>query len=99
MSPLFIPATLTQEQINHARIFMFLEQDFFKINCPLTPYFKFMQNFFENNYENQFWEDCIDLIDNYRDDSDHFQKMLKKQIDLKNTHTLDFESDLIKDII
>ena len=31
MSPLFIPATLTQEQINHARIFMFLEQDFFKI--------------------------------------------------------------------
>ena len=31
MSSLFIPATLTQEQINHARIFMFLEQDFFKI--------------------------------------------------------------------
>ena len=31
MSPLFIPATLTQEQINHTRIFMFLEQDFFKI--------------------------------------------------------------------
>ena len=90
---------LTKEQIIRAKIFVFLEQSFFKLDCPLIPNFKFMRDFFENNYEFKFWEECSELLNKYEEENDHLKKMLKKQLELNNTHTIDFDSKFVKDII
>lgn len=71
---------LNNSQINDAKIFTYLIYKLIKIKCPLIPYFRWSDSWF--NYSNKFWEvDCLDLLKKYDENKDYFKKMLFYQID------------------
>ena len=73
---------LKMKQIIDARIFAFIIYRLIKVKCPLVPFFKWSDNWFD--YKNNFWrKECVKILNFYDPKKDYFKKMLFFQIDNK----------------
>tara|TARA_B100000700_G_C15013713_1_gene842266 strand:+ start:64 stop:1752 length:1689 start_codon:yes stop_codon:yes gene_type:complete len=81
---------LKNNQIKDARIFSFLIYKLIKVRCPLLPYFKYYDAWYE--YSSNFWEkDCLHLLKIYEEKKDYFKEMLFYQIENKKRNMVNLK--------
>ena len=80
-----IKMKLSTDHIEKAIIYYYTCRVLARVNIPLMPSFDTSRNLDEK----KFWLDLTQLIKNYDPSNDYFFKMLRKQIEEKNTHTVD----------
>ena len=81
---------LSEDQINRAKTFLYMENVLLLNESPLLPYYRFTREFFYKDYENNFWLECTNLLKKYDKNKDIFNIMLEKQIKLNNKKTINF---------
>ena len=81
---------LKKYQIEDAKIFAYLIYKLIKIRCPLVPYFKWSDAWFD--YNSYFWKvDCLGLLKKYDEKKDYFKQMLFYQIDNKKRNMINLK--------
>ena len=81
-----IKIKLSKDQVEKAIVYFYTARVLTKLRIPLLPSFDISRNLDER----KFWLDLTQIIKNYDPNNDYFYKMLKKQIEEKSTHTLDY---------